>query len=215
MASPEDAPRAAADLRRLCCELTDRVGLLGAAVNLTSGAGSAGVVAASDERCRRWDEMQFSAGEGPCYDAVRWSRPVLTGDLAADGGARWPGYTSTAVAGGVTGVFAFPLQLGAVCLGVLDAYAARPGPLTPDQVSVALDIARRATGILLDGGPSLEAEVRHRAEIYQAQGMIMAARQEGAAEALARMRAHAFAHDVSLLALALAILAGHERLEDE
>jgi hypothetical protein len=45
--------------------------------------------------------------------------------------------------------------------------------------------------------------------------MVMAARDEGPAEALARMRAHAFANDVSLLAVALRILAGHDLLEDE
>jgi hypothetical protein len=215
MGSPDNAPRAATKLRDLCLDLSDPIGMQGAAVNLTAGDGSAGVLAASDERCRRWDELQFSAGEGPCYDAVRWSRPVLTNDLAADGVARWPGYTSTAVAAGVTGVFAFPLQVGAACLGVLDVYGISAGPLSGDQVARALVGAHRATALLLDGGPALGDEILHRVEIYQAQGMIMAAHGEGPAEALSRMRAHAFAHDRSLLTLALAILAGHELLEDE
>ena len=73
---------------------------------------------------------------------------------------------------------------------------------------MALAFARMATEILLDGGPGLGDAIDHRAEIYQAQGMVMVARGLGAAEALARMRAHAFAQDLTLLALALQILAG-------
>jgi len=215
MAPPEDAPPEVTALQELCRELTERLGLLGAAVNLTSGQGSAGVLAASDDRIRQLDEIQFSAGEGPCYDAVQWSRPVLTSDLAADGIARWPGYTSTAIAAGVCAVFAFPLQAGAMCLGVMDVYAAESGSLSHDQLATALRFARRATAILIDGGPALGDTIDFRAEIYQAQGVIMVARSEGAAEALARMRAHAFAHDLPLLTLALAILGGHESLEDE
>lgn len=215
MASPEDAPRRVAVLQDLCRELTERHALLGAAVNLTSGQGTAGVISASDDRCRQLDEMQFSAGEGPCYDAVRRSRPVLTSDLAVEGTALWPGYASTAVAGGVTGVFAFPLQVGAMCLGVLDVYAVRPGSLSEKQLAATLNFARVATEILLDGAPGLGDAIDCRAEIYQAQGMIMVARDLGAAEALARMRAHAFARDLPLLTLALGILAGHDPLDDE
>ena len=215
MAPREDGPTAVPAIEDLCRELTERLGLLGVAVNLTSGQGSAGVVAASDDRCRRLDELQFSAGEGPCYDAAQWSRPVLTPDLGTEGTARWPGYTSTAVEAGVAAVFAFPLQVGALCLGVMDVYADRSGSLTDEQVGAALASARLATQILLDGGPGLGDAIAHRAEVYQAQGMVMASRGEGAAEALARMRAHAFAQDLSLLALALQILAGRELLEDE
>jgi AmiR/NasT family two-component response regulator len=94
-------------------------------------------------------------------------------------------------------------------------YAARAGSLTDAQLAAALTATRRATQIVLDGGPGLGDAIEHRAEIYQAQGMVMAARDEGPAEALARMRAHAFANDVSLLAVALRILAGHDLLEDE
>lgn len=214
MAIAEEVSPAVAALQDLCRELTASLELLGAAVNLTSGHGSAGVVAASDERCRRIDELQFSAGEGPTYDAVAHSRPVLTPDLAVDGG-RWPGYASTAIEAGVTGVFAFPLQVGALSLGVLDVYAVRSGSLSDEEIAQALACARRATEILLDGAPGLGDEIDHRAEIYQAQGMVMSARGIDAAEALARMRAHAFSHDQALHALALLIVARHQLLEDE
>ena len=214
MALAGDASPSVTALQDLCRELTALLEVLGAAINLTSGRGSAGVMAASDERCRRIDELQFSAGEGPSYDAVLLSRPVLTPDLAADAG-QWPGYASTAIEAGVAGVFAFPLQVGALCLGVLDVYAARPGSLSDEHIAATLKCARRAIQILLDGAPGLGDEIDHRAEIYQAQGMVMAARGIDAVEALARMRAQAFAHEQPLYALALLILAGRHLLEDE
>lgn len=220
---PGDVVGVVGALQGLCRALTTHLDVLGAAVNLTSGRGPAGVIAASDDRCRQLDELQFSAGEGPCYDSVLWGRPVLTPDLPAVGTGHWPGYAAGAVAAGVTGVFAFPLQVGAICLGVLDVYAARPGSLTDEGLLMTLTFARIATEILLDGdlveggdlAPGLGAALDYRAEIYQAQGMIMVARNVGAVEALARMRAHAFALNQPLLALALEIVGGRQRLEDE
>jgi hypothetical protein len=218
-----DVPGAVGALQGLCRSLTTHLDMLGVAVSLTSGRGSAGVVAASDEHCRQLDELQFAAGEGPSYDSVLGGRPVLTPDLSAVGTRQWPGYAATAVAVGVTGVFAFPLQVGAVCLGVLNVYADRPGSLTQERLQMTLTFARIATEILLDGDllrggelePGLGDALAHRAEIYQAQGMLMVALELGAAEALARMRAHAFARDLTLLALALEILAGEARLGDK
>ncbi len=214
MAVPEDVSPSVTALQDVCRGLTERLGFKGVAVNLTSGRGSAGVIAASDDHCRRLAELQFSAGEGPCYDAVLLTRPVLTPDLSAEVG-RWPGYASAAIEAGVSGVFAFPLQVGALCLGVLDVYGVRSGSLSEEEVLVVLACVRRATEILLDGGPGFGDAIDNRAEIYQAQGMIMAARGVDAADALARMRAHAFARNQALLGLAMEILAGHQLLEDE
>lgn len=214
MAVSDDTSPAVVALLDLCRELTTALGLLGVAVSLWAGRGTAGVLAASDERCQQIDELQFSAGEGPCYDAVVLSRPVLIPDLGADGD-RWPGYASAAVEAGVSGVFAFPLQVGALSLGVMVVYAARPGSLSDEEIATVLAQGRRATEILLDGGPGLGDQIDHRAEIYQAQGMIMSALGITAAEALARMRAHAFSRNQALLALALEVIADNQLLEDE
>lgn len=214
MASLDEPSPALSALRSLCCVLKDRHGFQGVAVSLISGRGPAGVVAASDDHSRRLAELQFSAGEGPCYDAVRLSRPVLTPDLDKEVG-RWPGFASTAIEAGVSGIFAFPLQVGALCLGVLDVYAARAGSLTDEQARAALTCVRRATEVLLDGAPGVGNQIDNRAEIYQAQGMVMAARGIDAADALAHMRAQAFARHQALLALALEILAGRHLREDE
>jgi len=186
-------------------------------VSLMSAAGSEGVVAASDDRCRDVGEIQFATGEGPCHDAYAARRPVLTPDLRSVTHRRWPGYSSAAIESGVAGIFAFPLHVGAVVLGVLNVYTAQPGSLSQEQVAAALTRAQLATEILLDGdlvsaGGRLDRDVStvldHRAEIYQAQGMVVVDLKVDLAEALSRMRAHAFGNEMPLIDLARDIIAG-------
>ncbi len=50
------------------------------------------------------------------------------------------------------------------------------------------------------------------AHVYQAQGMVMVQLGVALPEALARMRAHAYAHDVTLVELATEIVEGRTRL---
>lgn len=204
-------------LHGLCRNLASTLGVMGAAVNLMSAGGSEGVAAASDDRCRDLDELQFTTGEGPCHEAFVARRPVLTPDLRAAAVRHWPGYASAALASGVGAVFAFPLHIGGVGFGVLDVFAGQTGSMRPDQVAMALTYAQIATEIMLDGDlttasgelePGLSTALDYRAEIHQAQGMAMVDLDAGPAEALARMRAHAFAHDRPLIDLAREIIGG-------
>ena len=79
-------------------------------------------------------------------------------------------------------VFAFPLHVGAASFGVLDVYAEQPGSLSVEQEAMALTFAQIATEILLDGDlttpdgqldPGLSTALDGRAEIHQAQGMVV------------------------------------------
>jgi len=217
MSAPDGRNGVADLLQQLCRTLTTDLAVMGVAVNLMSIAGSDGVVAASDDRSRDVDEIQFATGEGPCHDAYAARRPVLTPDLRSVTHGRWPGYSSAAIESGVAGVFAFPLHVGAVVLGVLDVYTDQPGSLSQEQVAAALTTAQRATEILLDGNlvtasgrldRDLSTVLDHRVEIYQAQGMVVVDLGVDLAEALARMRAHAFGNEIPLLDLARDIIAG-------
>ena len=98
-------------------------------MNVLAQDGSRGVIAASDEASERAEELQVTLGEGPCVDAFQTRRAVLVPDLAANA-ARWPMYAPAAYGSGVAAAFAFPLQVGAARLGVLDVFRARPGPLS-------------------------------------------------------------------------------------
>ena len=217
MSAPDGRDGVADLLRQLCRTLTTDLAVAGVAVNLMSTAGSEGVVAASDDRSRDVDELQFATGEGPCHDAYASRRPVLTPDLRSVGHGRWPAYTSTAIESGLAGVFAFPLHVGAVVLGVMDVYIDQPGSLSHEQVAAALTTVELATEILLDGDPvsasgrldrDLSTVLDHRVEIYQAQGMVVVDLDVDLAVTLARMRAHAFGNEIPLIDLARDIIGG-------
>jgi hypothetical protein len=141
---------------------------------------------------------------------------VLVPDLA-DAVARWPGFASMAVEHGGRGVFSFPLHEGAVSFGVLELYADRAGRLDVDELALAASFAKVATEIMLDGGtittggeldPDLAVSLRDRDRIHQAQGMVMVDLGVTLVEALTRMRARAFARNLTLLDLAHEIIAG-------
>ena len=78
----------------------------------------------------RLEDLQVVLGEGPRLDAVATGGPVAVTDLAHPRArARWPCFCAPALAGGVRAVFAFPVHLDAVPVGVLNVYratAARP-----------------------------------------------------------------------------------------
>jgi hypothetical protein len=144
-------------------------------------------------------------------------RPVFAPYLLDQGQRLWPGYASAVRASGIGACFSLPLHVGAVRLGVLDLYAASAGPLGPEEISLALTFADLAVERLLDPDPGtslgdvnarLVDALERRAEIHQAQGMVMVDLEVDLAEALSLMRAHAFTRDVSLLELAREILAG-------
>ena len=206
----------AASLQRLCRAVVARLRLRGAAIHLMISAGSDGVAAFSDDATSALAELQFAANEGPSYVAFRTRRPVLVPALDR-GLGQWPGYSTLAMEHGVRAVFAFPMQEGAVSFGVLELYADRTGPLDADGMAMAAAFAQAATELLLDDGvittggefhDGLTASSATRARIHQAQGMVMVELKVTLADALTRMRARAFAQDISLLMLADAVIAG-------
>jgi hypothetical protein len=214
----EDLQGVAQSLQRLCRAVTSQLRLVGAVVELTSASGPEAVVAASDDRAAGIGELGFTTGEGPGIEAFRNRRPVHVTDLQGSAHRRWPGYTAAALDAGVFGVFAFPLHVGAARLAVLELYRAHPGPLTPAETGLAVTYADIGTGIFLDAqsttGPGrldsgFEKALDYRAEIAQAQGMVMVDFGTSIAEALVLLRAHAFTHDVKLIDLAREVVAGY------
>lgn len=214
----EDLQGVAQSLQRLCRAVAGELNLLGAVVVLTSASGPEAVLAASADRAAGIGELGFTTGEGPGLEAFRNRRPVHVPDLEGRGAGRWPGYTPAALEAGVFAVFAFPLHVGAARLAVLELYRASPGLLTPPETALAVTFADVGTGIFLDAqsntGPGridsgFERALDYRAEIAQAQGMVMIDLGTSIAEALVLLRAHAFTHDLKLIDLARDVVAGY------
>jgi hypothetical protein len=211
---------------RVCRACVRLLPVDGAAVSMMVDAGHREIVYASDAVSTVLAELQFSLGEGPCFEAYVFGGPVLVPDLAAGPPPKWPVFAAEAAAQPVAALFTFPVQIGAVRVATLDTYRSTPGSLSPGELSTALRVAdiaalalsglRGGGGLWLDGdGRWMEgAGMRYR-EVHQATGMIIAHLDLPASAALARLRAYAFGHGRSLLEVAADIVAGRLRLGEE
>jgi hypothetical protein len=217
-------------LRQLCKAAVRSLPVTGAGVNVMTAGGVRGVAASSDAACAALEEAQFALGEGPCIEAFTSRRPVLEPDLGAGAvtgtgaAARWPLYWAVAQEHGVRAVFAFPLQVGAVRLGVLEVYRSSPGILSSNALGQALTFADVAVEALLDGQEqappgATEATLGHALDsqftVYQAQGMAMVDLGVSLADAMARLQAHAYSQNRSLHEIARDVVAGRLRLEPD
>jgi hypothetical protein len=210
-------------LDRLCRAAARDLPASGVAITLLSDSGACALAAASDLVSEQVEELQLTIGEGPCRDAFALRRPVLADDLAADA-SRWPGYAAAAAEHGIRAVFAYPLTAGSMCLGALDIYRTRTGRFSPAARANAAAFADYAAATLLAGqeraGPDrapagLDDVLVPRVEVHQAQGMLTVQLGVGLEEALARLRAHAFVHGLSLAVVARDVLSGALVIESD
>jgi hypothetical protein len=212
---------------RLCVACLPILGVDAAAISLIDEGESRGTFGASDPAARLLDSLQFTAGEGPCLEAAHTMVPVLVPDLFAQDEPRWPAFKDAAQRSGVRAVFAIPIRVGMIGLGALDLFRSSVGPLSVAQLSDALMVADAAAQILLDlvdesstpsgrGDPLAQwAQVASlsRVEVYQATGMIMAQLDLSPAAALVRLRAYAFANELTASEVAQLITSRHLRME--
>jgi hypothetical protein len=210
-------------LHRVCGAMTRSLDMSGAAVLLRSGEDDPALVGASDATAAAVADLEHTTGEGPSRDAFTTNRPVLVSDLRDPTQVPWVVYADAVARRGVGAVFAFPLHLGAARFGTLTAYAPSAQQLGTRRTACCLAMAEIATEALLAGAdrggdgrldPDLDGALGLRSEIYQAQGMVMVMLHTDLATALARMRAHAFGSDSSLLEVSLEILAGRLTFTD-
>lgn len=118
-------------------------------------------------------------------------------------------------------MFAFPLRIGAIHVGVFLAYRTTSGPLTQQQVVDARVLADALTLMLLDPGrgepnaaPLGDSIGLERLRVHQATGMVSVQLGVTLAEALVRLRAYAFAAGRSLDAVAADVVDRKLRLEE-
>jgi hypothetical protein len=208
-------------LKRLCLGSVRHLSVSGAGVSVVSGPGAREIIFATDHVSAQIEELQVSLGEGPCIDAWSSRRPVLAPDLTTAPPARWPAFGPAARAAGAAAVFALPLQVGRARVGALDVYRDRPGELSDADVADAVRLGAAVTRVLLEFEPPPSdrgSELGERgmavgAEVYQAAGMITVQLDVDIPEALARLRAHAYAEERPLREVASDVVARRLRLE--
>ncbi|MEU9955793.1 ANTAR domain-containing protein [Streptomyces sp. NPDC050982] len=172
----------------------------------------------------RFEELQFTLGEGPGPDAVRTGSPVMEPDLDRVRPDRWPALLPPARDMGVHGVCCFPLGIGAIRVGVLTVLCDGDRTMTVQQCTDATALAAALTGALLNGngnsGPVLGMFLDrptglHRAAVHQATGMISVQLGVTMEEALLRLRAHAYSSGRPLGEVADDVVARRLRFDDD
>lgn len=207
-----------------CTVAIAATGADGAAVAVVLGASSRETLYAGDGIAADVEDLTTTLGEGPGADALGGG-PALAPDLAtAQSLARWPAFAPAAVELGVRAIFALPLQVGAIRLGVLDLYRVDPGELDHEQLIDALLLADTVCALLLDAygreappayGREPESAGLQHPEVHQATGMVSVQLGLTVAMALVRLRAYAYAHDRRLHDVARDVVARRLRFDPD
>ncbi|MFF1717695.1 GAF and ANTAR domain-containing protein [Streptomyces sviceus] len=189
---------------KLCVAAVRLLPVADASVSLRSN-GMPVQLSSSSARAAHLADLQATLGDGPCTSAAKTRAAVLATDLTSGPDAdRWPVFAQQAVAAGVRAVYAMPLGNDTVCVGTLDLYRDVPGGLTRRELRIAELVASVMTVALTalvrgqENGPEgddlwLSGLGKAHDEVYQAVGMIMVQLGVDSDEALARLRADAFA----------------------
>ncbi|WUQ66767.1 GAF and ANTAR domain-containing protein [Streptomyces canus] len=198
---------------KLCAAAVRLLPVADASVSLRSD-GMPVQLSASSPRAERLSELQATLGDGPCTSAAMAGAAVLATDLTSGRDAdRWPVFAQQATAAGIRAVYAMPLGNDTVCVGTLDLYRDVPGELTRRELRIAELVASVMTVALTalprgqENGPEgdglwLSGLAKAHDEVYQAVGMIMVQLGVDSDEALARLRADAFADSRTALEVA-------------
>lgn len=191
---------------RLCEACVTLLNVDAAAISLVFDGANTGTFGSSDANAREYDELQFTLGEGPCLDSITRRAPVLVTDLADPSDDRWPIYGRAMLDMNVRGVFAMPVVVAGEYIGALDFFRSLPGELVGSELAGAVIAAELAGSPLLDlldadlqaaatqpgSAAWTELNLLSRAEVSQATGMLVAQLNIEPAEALVRLRAHAY-----------------------
>lgn len=197
--------------QRMVVACAQTLQVTGAGLSVMTDRGPGGMLAASDGPAAVLEDLQFTLGEGPCIDSARTDRPIFDADLERSGRGRWPRFATGALDAGVRAVFAFPLSVGGIRVGVLDLYRDTPGDLAESVMVDAESHADAATMLLLhlhaeaplhDTESGWAAAITDRSEVHQATGMISVQSGVSLADALLLLRARAFAAERPLDAVA-------------
>lgn len=200
----------------LMAAVTAVAGSSSAAVSLIDGDSSEAVFA-SDSTAEYAQELEFTLGEGPSRDCL------LAGPLLASGpeiARRWGVYGPALEPLGVGSVAAVPLGVDGVKLGSLVVFG--EGNHAADE---RLPELLRVGGALVDilfaegdgavlGAVRVVKDANLRTTLHQAAGAVAGRRGCSVTDALALMRAYAFAENLDVCTVARDVLEGHVQFDD-
>lgn len=146
-------------------------------------------------------------------------------DPATAGAERWPVLAKELARLDVCALFAFPISLADVPVGTIGLYRRKPGELSTDELGVALIAVDDIADSLLDQATWAEVASRTPAgrngsdrlglgttQVHQAAGMTMIQLDVSIAEAMALLRATAYAEGMAVADLAREVVEQRFRL---
>lgn len=178
-----------------CAELlaVDACGLL-----LADTHGVLTVVGASGEQARLLELLQLQNSEGAAIDCYRDGGAVECADLD-EAAEKWPVFTEAVREAGFASVVAVPMRLRDEVLGAVNLFAAEPGELGDERLSVGQALADIATiGILHERTlrrhevlvEQLQTALTSRVVIEQAKGVLAERLGIGVDEAFGALRSY-------------------------
>lgn len=130
--------------------------------------------AATDEMCRRGDQLQYELNEGPCLQSIHQQETVLSHDLVEED--RWPTWSRQIHREfGVRSMLCVQLFVTHDTLGALNLYSTDVSAFDADDQAVAMALAAHVAVALSAAKEfeTLESAVAARTVIGQAEGMLM------------------------------------------
>lgn len=188
---------------RLCLALAEISGLDGGSMTIGYAAPARTVLCATDPVAEQIEELQDLSREGPALDAHRLADVVEVTEDEID--QRWPMLGQSFPDGVLPArLVAAPMRPHAEVLGVVTLHG---GPTSTLAVSAdEIQFLANAIGVAVLGGfersDGTDELWSTRDLLNQATGMVVAQLGVRPSDALAVLRAHAFAHETSLAAIA-------------
>jgi hypothetical protein len=185
---------------RLCAASQLILGADGAAITVENTTANRTTLCTTDRVMTRLEDLQDVTGEGPCLDAFRFSTHFsLTVDDQPN--LRWPEFTRAAwqAVGGLN-MYSFPMHPNGETFGVISVYLT-DGRELPEPTDAAQFVAD-AVGAALLRDPAAasfgDGPWASRSQVHHATGMVSAQLRLPPDDALAILRAHAYAYSITL-----------------
>ncbi|MFD7662219.1 GAF domain-containing protein [Streptomyces sp. NPDC059788] len=167
-------------------------------------------VASSDDCARAAQDLEFMLGEGPAHDASVAGHVVSAAGRAIE--RRWPAYGPALTSLGVREVLTAPLRTEGSCIGALAVFDPSGGAAASGTLAMIADTLTRTVLLGPDADPELYDGADHRECVQQAAGMLSVQAGCRVQDALAMIKARAFADGQPPGAIAQQIVRGTLKL---
>lgn len=180
-------------------------------VTVADRRGKAETTVGSDERVLEFDQHQYDAGEGPCYDAIAVGGALVADDIRHE--QRWPRYIAAAIPAGVTAQMGVQLHHAGRTLGALNLYKTTGPGIDPDALGIAEVFATHAALALARSRTEehLTRALSTRKAIGQAIGIVMERYQINEARAFAFLVRASAADNIKLRDIAQELVVQTEK----